>query len=151
MKLSVVLVLVAVVEAMSPVSASATSILINGNTSFTVDWLNTQTNPDLAGSATFTITNWSVSGFDLAISNIANTMPVSPDINARLTSFGFGLTPDATGFTNKVNGNVFSWGFTNFPGFQQVDVCAYAGNNCAGGGNGGLNQGSSTLPNDIMS
>jgi hypothetical protein len=151
MKLLRVLGLVAVVEAMSVLPVSATSILIAGNTSFTVDWLNSQTDPDLAGSATFTITNWSSTSFDLAVSNIQNTMPTSPDIDARLTSFGFGLTPVLTGYTNKVDGDVFSWGFTNFPGYQQVDVCGYAGNNCAGGGNGGLDQGASTLPNDIMS
>ena len=151
MKLFGILGLVAIVEAMSPLRASATSILITGNTTFTVDWLYSQTNPDLTGSATFTITNWNSTGFDLAVSNIQNTMPASPDIDARLTSFGFGLTPNATGFTNKVNGDVFSWGFSNFPGFQQVDVCGYGGNNCAGGGNGGLDQGAGTALNDIMS
>ena len=151
MKLFSVLGLVAILETVSALPASATSILITGNTSFTVDWLNPQTTPDLTGSATFTITNWSGSGFVLAVSDIENTMPASPNINARLTSFGFGLTPNASGFTNIVDGDIFSWGFSNFPGFQEVDVCGYSGNNCAGGGNGGLSQGTSTLPGDIMS
>ena len=150
MKLLRTLGLVAVVGAASIAPASATSILITGNTSFTVDWLDTSTNPDVAGSATFTISNWSASGFDLAVSNISNTMPVSPDIDAHLVSFGFGLTPDATGFANVVNGNVFQWGFSNFPGYQEVDVCGYTGNNCANIGTG-LDQGESVLANDIMS
>jgi hypothetical protein len=72
-----------------------------------------------------------------------NTTPVSPNINARLVSFGFGLGPDFTSYSNAVDGAVFSWGFSNFPGFGSVDVCGYSGNNCAGGGNGGLNQGQS--------
>jgi hypothetical protein len=151
MRLFGVLSLVAILEAVSPLPASATSILITGNTTFTVDWLNSQTNPDLTGSATFSISNWSSSGFDLAVSEIQNTTPASQDIDARLTSFGFGLTPNADGFTNIVDGDVFSWGFSNFPGVKQVNVCGYAGNNCAGGGNAGLDQGTSTLPDDIMS
>jgi hypothetical protein len=151
MRLFGVLGLIAIVEAMAPLSASATSITITGNTTFTVDWLYSPTNPDLTASATFTISDWSSTGFNLAVSDIENTMPASPDIDARLTSFGFGLTPNATGFADITDGDVFSWGFSNFPGFKEVDLCGYAGNNCAGGGNGGLDQGESTAPDDIMS
>jgi hypothetical protein len=146
-----VLGLVALVGAGSAAPASATSILVTGDTTFIVDWLYGPTNPDLSGSATFAISNWSDSGFDLAISDVKNTTSTNPDINARLTSFGFGLTPDATGFSNVVDGDVFSWGFSNFPGFKKVEVCGYAGNNCAGGGNAGLRQGESVLAGDIMS
>lgn len=121
--------------------ASATSVLVTGNTTFTVFWLYTPTNPDLAGSARFNIANWTTTGFDLTIDQVQNTMPTSPDINARLVSFGFGLSPDATSFTNPVNGTVFGWGFDNFPGFGSVDVCGFSGNNCAGGGGSGLGQG----------
>jgi len=123
--------------------ASATSVLVTGNTTFTVFWLYTPTNPDLAGSARFNIANWSSTGFDLTIDQVANTMPVSPDISARLVSFGFGLTPDATSFSSPVNGTVFGWGFSNFPGFGSVEVCGFSGNSCAGGASGGLDQGQS--------
>jgi PEP-CTERM motif len=47
--------------------------------------------------------------------------------------------------------DVFSWGVSSFPGFNQVDVCVYAGHNCAGGSNGGLDQGQSVLAANIMS
>ena len=130
---------------LSAAPARATSITVTNNTTFTVFWLYTPTNPDLAGQARFTITNYTTAGFDLTVDQVMNTMPTSPDINARLVSFGFGLTPDATSFTNAVNGSIFSWGFTNFPGFQSVDVCGFSGNSCAGGANGGLNQGESQL------
>ena len=80
----------------------------------------------------------------MTVNNVKNTMPTSPDINARLTAFGFGLTPDGT-FSNLVNGSIYQWAFTNFPAFQRVDVClASGGAGCAGGGNGGLNQGQSS-------
>jgi len=123
--------------------ARATSILVNGNTTFSVFWLYTPTNPDLAGSARFTIANWTTSGFDLTVDEVKNTMPVSPDLNARLVSFGFALNPDGSSFSNAVNGAVFGWGFSNFPGFQSVEVCGFSGNNCSGGGGTGLGQGES--------
>ena len=122
--------------------ASATSITVTGNTSFTVYWLNTTTNPDISGNATFTITNFTAGGFDLTVSGVANTTPTVPDINGRWVSFGFGLTPNAT-FSNMVSGSVFSWGDSNFPGFNTIELCAKSGNNCAGGGGGGLAQGES--------
>ena len=70
-------------------------------------------------------------------------MPTSPNINARLTAFGFGLTPEGT-FSNQVPGSIYQWAFTNFPAFQRVDVCLTSGGGCAGGASGGLNQGQST-------
>jgi mono/diheme cytochrome c family protein len=123
----------------------AATALVTTNTAFTVTWLNTATNPDVSAQATFTISNWSANSdsFDLVISNVKNTTATTPVLNARLTSFGFGLSPDLTSFANPVNGSTYSWAFTNinFPAFQAVDACAYAGPNCAGGGNAGLNQG----------
>jgi hypothetical protein len=127
-------------------TASAASVLVTADTSFTVNWFYDMTapNPDLAGSALFTISNYSTGGFTLTISNIQNTTATSPDINARLTSFGFGLDPDATSYSNAIDGAVYAWGFSNFAAFKTVDVCAYAGQNCAGGANAGLGQGEST-------
>ena len=123
--------------------ASAGSITVTGNTAFTVHWLNTVTNTDLRGSALFTITNFTSGGFDLTISGVTNSTPTTPDINARFVTFGFGMTENVT-YTNAVDGSVFDWGFSNFPGgFSSVDVCGYAGQNCAGGGNGGLSPGES--------
>ena len=142
--------LVALVGLARPVAAA--SITVNGDTSFTVNWLNTAVDPDLAGQATFTITNFTDTSFDLAISNVKNTTATNPNINARLTSFGFGLTPNAAtgGFTNIVNGDV-SAGVFELPSLSQVDVCGFADKNCAGGQNDGLNQGQSTALTDIMS
>ncbi len=76
----------------------------------------------------------------MTVTNVANTMPTSPNINGRLTAFGFGLTPLGT-FSNQVTGSIYQWAFTNFPAFQRVDVCLTSGGGCAGGGAGGLNQG----------
>jgi len=127
--------------AISARPASATSITVTTDTTFTVNWLNTVTNPDLSGSAVFTIANLTATGFDLTVSGVTNSTVATPDINARLISFGFGLTPNFTTYNNVINGSVFSWGFTNFPGFGSVDVCGFSGSNCAGGGGTGLGVG----------
>ena len=97
----------------------------------------------LLATAKFTVSNWSGTSFVMTVTNVRNTMPTSPDINARLTAFGFGLMPDGT-FSNLVPGSIYQWAFTNFPAFQRVDVCLTSGSGCAGGGYGGLNQGQST-------
>src|SRR3990172_4066426 len=131
----------------SATSASAASITITGSIVFTVNWLGTTPAP--SGSATSEILNWTGTDFDLQIYDIQNT--TSAGIQARLTSFGFGLTPDFSSYSTAVNGQVYSWGFSNFPGFQTVDVCGFAGQNCAGGSNQGLGEGQSTVSGDIMS
>jgi hypothetical protein len=88
--------------------AFATSILVTGNTSFTVNWFDAVTNPDLSATARFTITNFTSTGFNLTIDQVGNTTPTSPNIGARMTSFGFGLSPDFTSTSSAVNGSVFS-------------------------------------------
>jgi hypothetical protein len=149
MKLVVLGVLLGLI-ALAP-AANAAPIVVTGSTSFTVNWWYTSTTPDLSAIATFTISGFGSSGFDLEISDIQNTTPVAPDINARLTAIGFGLTPNATSISNVDNGNVYSVVLGgNFPTFQAVDICAYAGPNCSGGGKGGLLQGSSATDSVFM-
>ena len=128
----------------SAVPGSAqTQVFVNGNTSFTVTWQGVKPGATLLATARFTVSNFSSTSFVMTVTDVANTMPTTPDINARLTAFGFGLTPEAT-FTNLVNGSIYDWDFTNFPAFQRVDVCLTSGGGCAGGGTEGLNQGQST-------
>jgi len=128
----------------SAVSGSAqTTVFITGNTSFDVTWSGAKPGATLLAKATFTVSNWTGTSFVMTVNSVANTMSTSPNINGRLTAFGFGLTPNGT-FSNLVNGSVYQWAFTNFPAFNRVDVCLAAGSGCAGGGSGGLNQGQST-------
>ncbi len=131
-----------ILASVAPSSAQAT-VFVNGNTTFTVTWEGVKPGATLLATATFTVSNWTGTSFVMTVTNVRNTMPTSPDINARLTAFGFGLIPDGT-FSALVNGTVYQWAFTNFPAFQRVDVCLASGGGCAGGGNGGLNQGEST-------
>src|SRR5688572_25808522 len=125
-----------------PASAQA-QVFLPGNTSFTVTWQGVKAEATLLATATFTVSNWTGSSFVMTVTNVRNTMPVTPNINARLTAFGFGLIPEGT-FTSLVPGTTYQWAFTNFPAFQRVDVCLTSGGGCAGGAAGGLNQGQST-------
>ncbi len=122
-----------------PCSAQA-NVFVNGNTTFTVTWQGVKEGATLLATATFTVSNFSGTSFVMTVTNVRNAMPTSPDVNGRLTAFGFGLTPEGR-FSNLVPGNIYQWAFTNFPAFQRVDVCLTSGGGCAGGGGGGLNQG----------
>jgi hypothetical protein len=111
---------------------------------------------DLTATITFTINAFNVdygTGNDtlsLGI-NIANTTDLSayPGTNSAITSFGFGVTPDATA-TIGSSGSVFDMVGTgsgtsqNYPGgFSNIDVCIFA-DGCSGGNvNDGLQAGSS--------
>ncbi len=69
----------------------------------------------------------------------------------RLTSFGFGIDPNATGvnFIDAADGGMVDavkttqQGSTNIPSLTGIEICAFGGNNCAGGSNGGINGGTS--------
>jgi hypothetical protein len=116
----------------SSASATPIAITVTGNTSFDVYWG--------LSFAKFTISDWSLTSFDLAIAPIDNLD------TGTLVSFGFGLDPHVTGLSNIGNGPIFTVNPTfppnpTIPGFS-IDICAYAGNNCAGGGTGGLAPGS---------
>ena len=106
-------------------------------------WQGVKEGATLLAQATFTVSEWTGTSFKMTVTNAKNTMPVSPDINARLTAFGFGLTPAGT-FGIQVPGSIYQWAFTNFPAFQRVDVCLTSGGTCAGGGYAGLGQGQSS-------
>lgn len=117
--------------------------------SFEVDWLVDLPDVDLTATATFTLTAFDSDNIDFDIV-LENTTPTNVVINGnstntvRISSFGFNIQPDATGVT--VTQNAADWSADvnqNFPGWQSVDVCAWDGNNCSGGGNEGVFAGAS--------
>jgi hypothetical protein len=91
-------------------------------------------------SATATITVNDISDGEVTLDvNITND---SSGAN-RITHFGLAINPDATG--GSVSGGTFLTTFNtgNFAGFPDVEFCASSGENCAGGGAGGIVSGSS--------
>lgn len=132
------------------------------NQSFNVDWiLNTNTNNlNLNATSTWKIAAFDNTGITLQINVKNNTQLPSGVTRADLTAFGFGINPDPNpanngiSFTSGGAGTVFngidSSTNVNFPSFNTVDIdaCLYAGNNCSGGGNEGLDAGGAS---DIVS
>jgi hypothetical protein len=111
-------------------------------TSFTESWIgSTGGSPptQVEADATITVEKFTSSELELQVQITNNSTFTS----ARLVSIGFDVDPSVTGETIS-GGTVFTQVNTsNFPSFKEVDVCAFAGNNCAGGGSGGLTNGNS--------
>ncbi|MGE0823661.1 MAG: cistern family PEP-CTERM protein [Candidatus Binatia bacterium] len=70
-----------------------------------------------------------------------NSDPIGVQGDPRITSFGLSVG-SFLGFNVGTAGQFLDlFDDSNFPGFQDVVVCASSGNNCAGGGNGGIDVG----------
>jgi len=78
-----------------------------------------------------------------------NASPNAGQDGDRLTSFGFGIDPDATSFRlvdDDADGGMLYAGFADgtLPSrVAGVEICGYSGNNCSGGRNGGIWAGTS--------
>jgi hypothetical protein len=123
---------------------------------FNLNW-SAPTNPGTPTdvvSATATVTVDSFTTTDLTITvSLKNTSTFPTD--ARIVDFGIDASPNVTGvsFTAMGAGTVLDQVSTDsVPSFSQVNVCAFSGNNCSGGGNTGLIIGASdTFTLDIKS
>jgi hypothetical protein len=113
--------------------------------SFTIDWLlpkaDSGISQDLSATAVFTVSSFTSSFLDLTV-NLTNTTVAT--FQAAILAMGLGVTPDAT-VSLLTPGAVFDsvgpgqGGQQQFPGgFKNIDLCAYAANNCSGGN---INQG----------
>lgn len=84
----------------------------------------------------FTLSSWSATSATFAM--VLTNTSFGPGQN-RLTAFGItAVTPTLTGASTSVNSG---WGAsidTNFPSFQNIDLCVWGGSNCQGGSNDGL-------------
>lgn len=99
---------------------------------------------DISAQADIQVTSLTPDLLELVI-KLTNTTVAGLNRQASIVSFGFGVSPDATGVKLIQDNNVvFDEAIIqdksqNFPGsFKQIDVCLLAANNC-GGGN--VNQG----------
>src|SRR5258708_2508663 len=103
---------------------------------------------DLTGTLSLTVTGLTATQVNLGVS-VANTTS-SSEPSARLTVFGWDSNPSATGGSDT--SSVFDVRLnSNLPSFSQIDVCLSSGNNCGGGGNGGLSTGQSDAFTMILS
>jgi hypothetical protein len=96
----------------------------------------------LSGSGSISIVSKTDTLLDLLIKLTNTTTTTDGDgKDARLTAFGFGISPDATGFSfvdAADDGMVAASLGNDVPSLTGIEVCAFGGNNCQGGSNGGI-------------
>jgi len=128
----------ALVLSLFATQASAYTISSVGD-SFLVDWSTTTTNGSLiSANSTFTVDSFSTTAIALTIDITNTTILTSLLTNADITTFGFGVDPNATA-TLVSAGSTFdmvsagSGPHQNFPGgYKDIDICIYA-DGCSGG------------------
>ena len=130
-------------------AANATIISAGSNNPLNFSWsYTTASNTLLTGFGTMTVSGFNSNSLTIATS-LTNTSTIGGQGGERLTSFGFGINPEATGVTfsdaqgadgGMVDGVLYEGqGSDSIPSLHDViEVCAFAGNNCAGGSNGGI-------------
>jgi hypothetical protein len=138
-------VLAATAIALAGVPAHAVIIGSGGVNPYNFTWdFNTGTS-HLTGSGSLTVSGFNSSQLTVGIS-LTNMSSIAGQGGERLTSFGFGIDPNATsvGFQDANDGGIINAVLgQNFPAYRSVEVCAISGNNCAGGSNGGIFAGAS--------
>ena len=102
----------------------------------------------LAATGSVTVSGFNSSALTLHVilnnSSTLNGIPYSLADNVRLTGWGFGVDPNATGvtFSDAADGGLIDATLDNLPSLSGIEVCAWGGNNCSGGANGGIQAGS---------
>jgi len=95
----------------------------------------------LSGSGMVFIDGLSSTSAQIRVMIENDSTPISNG-DPRFTSFGLSVD-NISGFSTTTGGNILDLADdSNFPGFA-ISVCATAGNNCAGGGNAGIDEGMS--------
>lgn len=116
---------------------NATVISSGSSNPLDFTWSYSSSAGNLTGNGSLTLSGFNTDTLT-ALVTLNNTSSLSTN---RLVSFGFGIDPnaisvsfsdpgDTTGMTNATLGNL--------PSMAAIEVCAWGGSNCSGGGNGGI-------------
>lgn len=86
--------------------------------------------PDLV-DVTFTVNN---------LSTRTDGSATTAADNVRLVTFGFGINPNvkSVSFTDLAAGGLTNATLGSIPSIKDIEVCAYGGQSCSGGSNGGI-------------
>ncbi len=142
--------LCAVALAAAGMGASATTINGGSTLSFSWSYPSGTGAGTLSGSGLLTVVSCGSAinvpaGATLCLQvDLTNTAPLAAD---RLTGFAFGINPDATAaaFYDAADGGMVNGNLVNqlTGNLKDVEICAWSGPNCQGGGSGGINGGAS--------
>lgn len=115
------------------------AVVTSTNTSFAFDWDYSTGTSNLTGFGSMFVSGFNSSSLMLSVS-LTNTSLIGGQGGERLTHFGFGIDPNATGVAFIGTGSDGMLGATlgDLPGLKAIEVCAYGGNNCSGGSSGGI-------------
>lgn len=113
--------------------------LVQGD-SFTLDWGGLVDGLDATAAVTIVSLDETQASVKVDLTNSSTAIGTQGD--PRITVFGLSVE-GYTGFSDQTPSGVFLGTFSesNFPGFQDVIVCATSNANCAGGGPGGIDVG----------
>jgi hypothetical protein len=129
--------------ALATFGASSHALLVSGSSGnpLNFSWSFSSAAGLLTGSGSMTLAGFNSSSLTVAVS-LSNTSALSSN---RLTSFGFGIDPNATGasFIDSADGGLVNASMSSIPSLASIEVCAFGGPNCSGGGSGGILGGSS--------
>lgn len=127
------------------VSMSSHAVLISSSTnnpySFSWSYDSGSGAGILTGVGTLSLSGFNSNSLTVSVS-LTNTSDLTSE---RLTSFGFGIDPNATGvsFADSADSGMINASMSSIPSLATIEVCAYGGPNCSGGGNGGIYGGAS--------
>lgn len=128
------------------VAGTANAITVSDGTAQNFSWSYALADRNLTGTGSFTVTGFSSNSLTITFT-LNNTGTIAGQGGDRLTAFGFGIDPNATGvtFSDASDGGIIDAGLFNgnIGNGIIVEVCAWGGQNCNGGGNGGLEVGDS--------
>lgn len=132
-------------------SASAVLISSATNNPYVFSWSSLGGGYTLTGSGSMSLSGFNTNSLTLSVKltndTVAGGSPSGKD--ARLSQFGFGIDPNATGvtFSDAADKGIVGAALDTIPSLSLIEVCGYGGNNCSGGGNEGIygNGGSDTF------
>lgn len=116
------------------------AVVSSSDNSFGFSWDYDTGSSHLTGLGSMTVNGFNTSALSLSIS-LTNTSLLGGQGGERLTAFGFGIDPNATGvsfFDSLDAGMINAVMGATFPAVKTVEICSFGGSNCAGGGNGGI-------------
>lgn len=126
-------------------SGHASAFLIDSvGDSFGFRWSYSGGEYDLEGAGTITAAGFTTDRFTDTLTlqfSLTNNTVADRGVDARLTAFGFGIEPNATGVTfydDPADGGMVSASLDNIPSLKTIELCVFGGRNCAGGANGGI-------------
>lgn len=117
-------------------TAHATVISAGSNNPLGFSWSYTSAAGALTGTGSLNLSSFNSNALTVNVT-LNNTSALASN---RLTSFGFGITPNATGvsFNDANDDGLVGATLDNIPSLATIEVCAFGGNNCNGGSNGGI-------------